>query len=146
MMLERLRKFILLPVDEKRLFLEAVFYACSLRMMIALLPFRRYAKYLGVPHKESAIRPNPEQLPIVYKVFRSVRRSSVYLPFGEKCLVEAIVVKRMLFHKGIESTLYLGVSKDSKKQLIAHAWLRCGENIISGRKGMENYTLLEWFT
>jgi hypothetical protein len=146
MMLEKLNKFILLTGEEKRLFFVAVYYACSTRIMIAILPFRRYAKYLGIPHKESAIQQNPDQLTIVYKVFRAMRRSSVYLPFREKCLVDAIVIKKMLLNKGIESTLYLGVSKDSDKQLIAHAWLRCGENIVTGRKGLENYKLLEWFT
>lgn len=146
MTLKKLNKFILLTSEERRLFFEAVCYALSTRAQITFLPFRQYAGFLGIPHKESNIQPDPDQLTIVYKVFRAMRRSSVYLPFREKCLIDAIVMKKMLFRRNIESTLYLGVAKESEKQLIAHAWLRCGENIITGRKGMEKYRLLEWFT
>ena len=44
---------------------------------------------------------------------------------------------KMLEKRNIESTLYLGIAKDEKGELIAHAWLRSGPFYVSGAEVME---------
>lgn len=144
-MVNALIKFINLSNDEKSLFFEAVRLAIWARIFTLLQPFRKFAKYLGTAHKESSFNSDPNE-DIVYKIFRAMRRSSLYLPFNKKCLIEAVVVKIMLERRRIQSTLYLGVARNDKRNLIAHAWLRYGKSIIVGRKGIEKYVPVEWYS
>jgi Transglutaminase-like superfamily len=144
--MHKIIKFIHLPAEEKNLFFKAVRISLWVRLLILLLPSVKLQKLLGTPHKESsqAIEKTVESVAI--KIYRNMRRSSVYLPFSEKCLVDAIVAKKMLQKYNIESTLYLGVAKDENKKLIAHAWLRYGNTFIVGKKGIGKFVQVEWYT
>jgi hypothetical protein len=51
----------------------------------------------------------------------------------------------MLRRRGAASTLYLGLAKDRETQLQAHAWLRCGERILTGQRGMAGFTVISTF-
>ena len=51
----------------------------------------------------------------------------------------------MLKRRGITSTLYLGLAKDDEAKLQAHAWLRCGNRIITGEKEMTGFTTIATF-
>jgi len=42
----------------------------------------------------------------------------------------------------LPSTIYFGLSKNEKDNLIAHAWLRLGSRIITGKHGHEQYTVV----
>jgi hypothetical protein len=46
---------------------------------------------------------------------------------------------------GLPATIYFGLAKESENQLMAHAWVRCGESIISGKAGMERFTVVACF-
>jgi hypothetical protein len=50
----------------------------------------------------------------------------------------------MLNRRHIDSTLYLGVAKE-KGSLIAHAWLRCGSRYVTGKEGVEKFTVVSTF-
>jgi hypothetical protein len=50
----------------------------------------------------------------------------------------------MLTRRQVVSTLYLGVAKE-KGTLIAHAWLRCGTDYVTGKRGMEKFTVVSTF-
>jgi len=144
-MIKALRKFFLISAEERKLFFQAVRFALWARKYTRTLSSNKLHKFLGVPHKESVTEVSIAD-PVILKVYRAMRRSTIYLPFKRKCLIEAIVAKKMLMQYNIPATLYLGIAKDGNKNLIAHAWLRCGNNIIVGKKGMEKYVAIEWFT
>ena len=55
-------------------------------------------------------------------------------------MAQAIAGKLMLNLRGIASTMYLGVMK--RDEMKAHAWLRVGQRIITGRRGHQNYTVI----
>lgn len=42
-------------------------------------------------------------------------------------------------------SFYLGVAKEKKEQLKAHAWLRCGRQVVCGERGMARYTVIATF-
>jgi hypothetical protein len=140
------RNFFTLPVEEKLLFFEAVRISLKYRLLTHLVPDRWYLPKLGTFHKESNDILSPGQHLIVKQVYKAVRRSSLYLPFKEKCLIESIVAKKMLKNRGIESTLYLGVAYDDWENLVAHSWLRSGSLIITGKRGKDKFTAVEWIT
>jgi hypothetical protein len=56
-----------------------------------------------------------------------------------------MAAKAMLKWRGVPSTLYLGLAKNNETQLEAHAWLRCGEHVLTGYKGMGRYTVIASF-
>ena len=145
-MFRKIKKFIHLPADEKKLFFEAIRIASWARLYTAIKPSSNLPKIMGTAHKESQYEVSSAEDEIVGKIYRATRRSSVYLPFKEKCLIEAIVAKSLLKKYGMDSTLYLGVARDGNKELLAHAWLRYGNKIIVGKKGMDKYISVEWFT
>jgi len=47
---------------------------------------------------------------------------------------------------GISSTLYIGVGKDEERKLTAHAWLRCGPFIVTGKEEMKRFTPVAFFS
>jgi hypothetical protein len=42
--------------------------------------------------------------------------------------------------------MFLGVNKDEEKNLTAHAWLKCGEIFITGKRGYQKFTVVSSFT
>lgn len=141
-----IKKLILLPVDQKLLFLEAIYYAIFFRIISKCTPFKYWQKILGKTRKEIIANFDETQRPVVQMVFRAMRRSSVYLPIKENCLVDAFVVKKMLSKRNIRCTLYLGITKKDGSALKAHAWLKCGNEIITGHKGVQQFKVVNWYS
>jgi len=54
----------------------------------------------------------------------------------------------MLSRRGISATLYLGVARDENDPgaMAAHAWLRCGEVILTGAGGVERFSAISSFS
>ncbi|MGD8781902.1 MAG: lasso peptide biosynthesis B2 protein [Ignavibacteria bacterium] len=57
-----------------------------------------------------------------------------------KYCTEKLILKK----RNIPSTLYLGVKKDDNK-MEAHAWLRIGDKIITGKNVSEDFTVISYF-
>jgi len=60
-------------------------------------------------------------------------------------MLQAMTGKVMLRRRGIPGTLYLGLAKDGDSALSAHAWLRCGERILSGGPTHDQFTVIAHF-
>jgi hypothetical protein len=75
----------------------------------------------------------------------AISRASRYVPWRCKCYEQAIAAKVILRGYGLETTLYYGVAKDPDNKLIAHAWVRCGDYIVTGRPGMKRFTVVGTF-
>jgi hypothetical protein len=138
-------KFFGLSWLEQRLFIEAFCLTGVVRLAVLLLPFRWLTPVLGKHMRESPMKEDAIKLEAAKRVSRVVETVSLYTAWESKCLVQAIAVKIMLRQRGIANTLYLGVGKNEKKSLVAHAWLRCGEAIITGGQGRERYAIVGKF-
>lgn len=51
---------------------------------------------------------------------------------GSKCLVQAIAGRNLLARYGFPSAIHIGVAKDSKNWLSAHAWVEVGGQTVIG--------------
>lgn len=71
-------------------------------------------------------------------------RASRFTIYKSKCYDQALAGKMMLKRRGVSSTLYFGLSKVDT-ELTAHAWLRTGDRVITGRSEMKNYTSIAWY-
>jgi len=114
--------------------------------MVFLFPIRWYAQRLGEQGKESPNIEISDKSNEIFQVKRAIRRAMRYLPGNTKCLAKAISAKILLSSLGIPSTLYLGVAKEGENKLTAHAWLRCGSEIITGKEEMLRFTVVSFFT
>nr|WP_233167361.1 lasso peptide biosynthesis B2 protein [Paenibacillus roseus] len=128
----------------KRLLLEAYFYLGWARILKAL-PFSRIAPALGEHMAETTEQPQPAQIPVLREVSYAVQLMSRHTWWESQCMVKAIAAMRMLERRKIESTLYLGMGRDEKGRLVAHAWLRSGPIVITGAEGRERYTCVAKF-
>lgn len=70
---------------------------------------------------------------------------SKYTLWESQCLVKAIAGMMMLERRGIDSTIYLGTTRDEDGKMIAHAWLRSGPFYVSGSEGMKQFTVVGMF-
>jgi len=138
-------KYAALSWREQGLFIKVFFLTGVVRIAILLLPFRWLALILGRHMGESPMKEDIVKLQAAIRIGWLVDKVSRYTPWESKCLVQAIVGKIILRQHGIANTLFLGVRRDEGKNLVAHAWLRCGEMIITGGKGQEWFTVVGKF-
>lgn len=129
---------------DRRLFLEAFCLLALSRFAILTVPFRRIAPFLGQVMAESPdLAPGCEAL--AERISWAVQTAARYTPWESKCLAQAMAAKMMLKRCNVPSTLYLGLAKDADAGLSAHAWLRCGERILTGAPVHEQFTMIARF-
>ena len=144
-MIKVLEKIYALSWQERQIYIEAFLLTGVVRLAILLLSFHWLAKFLGKHMRESSMDECNEKIAFAKQIGRIIETASRYTPWESKCLVQAVVGKMMLRQQGIANTLYLGVGKKEGNNLIAHAWLRCGDTIITGRQGKDNFTVVGKF-
>jgi len=143
--IHRTGTFFRISREERILFLKALYLLLIWKLRILILPMPAYVKFFGNKGIEES---NTDETYSKYirMIQAAVHRADSVLPWKSKCLTEAITTKRLLDRKNIKTTLFLGVAKDEQQKLIAHAWVRWGERIISGERGYEKFTVVQKFT
>jgi hypothetical protein len=76
----------------------------------------------------------------------AVRVLAHYLPWDARCLAQAIAASWMLRRRGLPSVFYLGVDHGRETWLEAHAWLRCGDEILTGEPQHERFKVIAVFS
>lgn len=129
------------------LFLQALVALCLARAALLLAPFALSARWLGLrqegaaPSGEAASGPgDPASVPgdaasvsgDAASVAWAVRAAAGRLPWQSTCLVQALAGALLLRRRGMPATLVLGVARDPQRGVTAHAWLRCGEHVLTG--------------
>jgi hypothetical protein len=137
-------KFIRKSGADRLLLGEAFGSLAIARLAIRLAPFRRIEPFLGRRMAESprAVRTHAET---AKRISWAVRTAGRYTPWKSACLAQAIAAKMMLKIRGATSTLYLGLKRNEDEGLCAHAWLRHGETILTGRPGLEEFVMIVAF-
>ena len=132
---------------DRGLLLEAACWLALARLAVLTIPFKRIAPHLGTTGAHSAEQVAPETAAAARRVGWAVRAVARRTPWDSNCLAQAIAAKRMLRRRRIPSTLYLGVARPVPEAggLSAHAWLRCGAEILTGGRGHALYTVLSTF-
>jgi hypothetical protein len=133
------------PADH-RLLIEAGFFLALARASIRFLPFRRAVLIFGLEECRSA---RADDTPAPVEAARSawaVNAVATRIPSGGTCLAQALAGSAMLGRRGITSTIHLGVAKvPDSERLCAHAWLRCGDGMLTGSAGSRSFTQVAVF-
>ena len=114
------------------------------RLRIKLVPMAKLEGSFGERGCQSPDEEPPEVMRTARLIGKRVERVCKKTTWDSKCLVRALVARRILLGKGIHTTLYLGLRKEDDT-LHAHAWLRCGNYIVTGGEGAEGHTVVSFF-
>jgi hypothetical protein len=126
----KLVKFFKISGFEQILIIEAICLLVVARLMVFWIPFRWTALVL---QKQQVVKYRGlESSNVVKQIIWGLQVAIRHIPWNAKCLEQAIAGNIMLARRGILSTLYLGLAKDKKDNLSAHAWLQSGSKIVVG--------------
>ena len=71
-----------------------------------------------------------------------VSRTTRFLP-GANCLTEALCCQTVLLRSGYASKMILGITRDDRRKLDAHAWVELDGEVVIGDNGeLERYKTL----
>jgi len=133
---------------EKKLFVKAFFYMLIIRYWMLKVKFSKYEKYLGKRGNEAKKKPTKDNEYIIQTIRKVVKATSKNTPWESKCMVQAMSCKWLLKQQGINSTIYFGVKPDeeNKGKLKAHAWLKIGDYIATGREGHKEFKVVNFYS
>lgn len=147
-MIKKFKKFSNLSRKEKSFFLEAYCILGIMRIAILSVPFKRLTHSFEYQTKKSELgQLDEKQLQVSLSIGKAIVQAAAYTPWKSTCLTQSLTAQKMLQKRGISGVFYLGVAKDdeNKENMRAHAWSQCGELIITGDVGHEDFTVLSVF-
>lgn len=130
----RLRKFLSRNWLDRLLLLEALAWLTLAKILIHGIPFRWLAPRLGRQMAQSPEAVGDSDRALARRVGWAVEAVARHSPIRFACFPQAIAAKWMLRRRGLPSTLHLGAKVEEKDRLAAHAWLRVGDRILTGRE------------
>jgi len=139
-----LSKILNLKVRMYPLYIETFFVAGIVRLLIFSFPFKRISSLLS--HLQgNFIDCSSRKYFLIEEITLAVNRVAKYTPWRCQCLEQGLTGKIILRQCGINSKLVFGVAQTHEKEIIAHAWLQCGEKIVIGEKGSESFRIIAIF-
>lgn len=133
----KIRRFLELDRADRRLLIHAVGWLAVARVRLAITPFARLAEALANNPYEAQGESDP-LLP--ERIGFAVRAAANDVPWRSDCFPQAIAGREMLGRYGHESTIHLGVNKDDEANIAGHAWLTCGDTVVTGGEVMDRYS------
>ena len=116
----------------RHLLWEALVTLAIVRIIMACVPFRRIANWLGTPGAQSPGTVIAEATRTAEAVGWAVEAMGRRVPWDGRCLAQALAATSMLRRRGIEGTVALGVCDGKSSEFEAHAWVRVGSSIVTG--------------
>ena len=126
--------------SERWLLCEAILMLALARICVLAVPFRLLARCL-----ERAPDKTPSDPALIARVRSAVATAAGNVPWNAVCLPQAIAAKAMLARRGQGSAFHLGAAIDANGKLIAHAWLECDGEIVTGAAGIHGMAHLARF-
>ena len=141
-MFSLLKKYFRINIIERTILNRTFLWLIYASVLARAIPLKWFSYLLGDFKKEINIDLDSKQLELILVLKKNIRRIKRILPWKVKCFEEAIAAKKVLEKYNISSTLYLGVDKNKEKELIAHAWLKVGKDVIIGEKGFDKFVVV----
>lgn len=139
--MKRLHKLISLTSSDRQLLVKTALLLGIIRLGLWLLPFQTLRRLVVRMTQRTSVQKQNQVC--VNKVVWAVRIVSRYMPGKVKCLARALTTQVLLGQHGYQSQIRIGVAKNQKGQLEAHAWVESqGKIIIGGLKDIGRYTPL----
>ncbi len=137
--MSKLIRLIKSPLHNKLLLIEASIYTLWAFIMIRVFSFKKYLNWLKNPKND---QPSEE---IIRDVFYTIRKIDKYAFWTTTCYTQAIAARLIFKRKRIKSQIFLGMTKDDNGNLLAHAWTKVGNKIVTGGGNLDKYKVLYIF-
>lgn len=120
--------------------IEAAWSLLTIKALFLLLSFGQQRRFfgqavrpdVGATHNEN-LRLSASELRLARQIGWAVRRTEAHLPVEIACLPMALVARKMLSKRGIESVMTFGAEQDRPAQVVGtHAWLVAGQAKVAG--------------
>ncbi|MBI2865197.1 MAG: lasso peptide biosynthesis B2 protein [Chloroflexi bacterium] len=118
---------------ERWLVLEALVGLLLAGALVRSIPFKRLSRWYGLRLGDGVAEIPAASTATACRVGWAVSAVARRTPGYSTCLVQALAGAAMLRRRGLPATVYLGMAKDEVEGYLAHAWLRCGDRILTGR-------------
>ena len=128
------RRFIDLRGADRRLLLRAVFWIGVARVWIAVLPFKQLATSLNADAGSADADPE-----LLGRIGWAIGAAAANVPWRSDCFPKSIAAHKMLQTHGYASTIHLGVAKPGDGGSLAHAWVTCGDIVVTGEEQSGRY-------
>lgn len=151
-MFYRARQFIELDARDKLVFIQAWFLLGWMRAATRIVTFKHLTRSLK-HHRE--VEPPaalvPEKLEQAVRIGGLVTKAARYTPWQSPCLAQVLTLQRILARRNIAGQFYLGVCKSDGGEgatngLKAHAWLQCGDLVVNGEAGHQEFAVVSMFS
>jgi hypothetical protein len=131
-----LRRVVRLPRHDVFLLFEAVILLGAIRLTLWLLRWRRAATLI---HRLRVVPPAGIS---VERLVWAVRHAGRVVP-GATCLARALALDVLLCRAGYDSSVQIGVAKESSGRFVAHAWVEHnGQPLLDTAAGIARYSRL----
>jgi transglutaminase superfamily protein len=133
-----LDRFVRLPAADRSLLVRSVLLLGAARLALWVMPLQAARRLLA----RAARHPVPTSV-TPERITWAVAAAERVVP-AATCLPQALAAEALLARYGHPSTLRIGVVKNERRRLVAHAWVESGGRIVVGelREGLSEYTPL----
>lgn len=140
--------FLQLPVQRKALLLQVVVLLPLCQISVHCLSFNRIVKLFRLTScqlsTQGARTCSHDKCSATAWAIDTV---VTYLNFMKtRCLGQALAGHLILARQGVTTTLFLGVKKNQINSYIAHAWLCCGDYVITGEVEKTQFSIVAAFS
>ena len=130
------QRFMQLGAADRRLLLHATVWLGIARIMLIVMPFRRLSARLSA--KSDPTQPEPDQ-DLLKRISYAVSAAANNVPWRSDCFPQTIAARMLLKRHGHASTIHFGVERAGEDVLNSHAWLTCGETVVTGGSELNRY-------
>ena len=125
-----------LDAVDKWLLLRATAWLAIARIMLTVMPFRQLSARLSAKSNSPQIEPDPD---LLQRITYAVSAAANNVPWRSDCFPQTIAARMLLKRYGHASTIHFGVERVGEDVLEGHAWLTCGETVVTGAAELDRY-------
>jgi hypothetical protein len=147
-LLRKIRSAFRLPIRSLGMVLFMWLLLWVARLVIALCPLRRLARFFGHDHGAMSLIPvaSEAQIARATRLRAAMVLAVKYSPSFANCYPQALVARLLLRAKRLPHALFFGLKRnDQTRALDAHAWVMVGPVAVTGGNGFESYAAVRCF-
>ncbi|MCK0127656.1 lasso peptide biosynthesis B2 protein [Erythrobacter sp. F6033] len=113
------------------------------RSLIKFVPFRWWEGSIGVINdadQSGVAALTTAQSKQAFDIGRIIKRVADKQKFDAVCFPQAITGHWILRRRGIPSSIVIGSRRDPATGIALHAWLKAGENVVTGQDQYEKFS------
>ena len=137
----KLQSFLALDSADRIATIEAMALLLYAKLLVATVPPRRWRSRFGSVAGHAATEVSAGNLATVRRMRFAIARALRNVPAAPNCLPQALAARWMLDRRGIASDLFIGTQRGPGEVPHFHAWLKVGEEWVTGLCDETQYTL-----